>query len=99
MSVFHSDCSDAVSGMKMWNYNKCRNLSNDIDCLKNQVTEFHDILFVKVQKQKDFYFNISRKLRNKQYNKLFSNTSSSGSNSSSPGDDSRNGSTTTRPHH
>ena len=63
MSVFHSDCSDAVSGMKIWNYNKCRNLSNDIDCLKKQITEFHDILSVKVKKQKDFYSNISRKSR------------------------------------
>ena len=78
MSMFHFDCSDAVSGMKIWNYhkcrnlsndikiwnyNKCRNLSNDIDCLKNQITEFHDILCVKVQKQKDFYSNISRKSR------------------------------------
>ena len=60
MSVFHSDCSDAVSGMKIWNYNKCRNLSNDIDCLKNQITEFHDILSVKVKKQKDFYSNIRK---------------------------------------
>ena len=58
MSMFHSECSDAVSGKIIWNCNKCRNVSNDIDCLKNQITELHDILSVMVQKQKDFYSNI-----------------------------------------
>ena len=44
MKNFHAECSDAEAETVIWNCNKCRNVSDSIDSLKQQISEVHEIL-------------------------------------------------------
>ena len=56
MRWIHNECSDARKDSgAIWNCTKCRNLADNVDSLKQQLVEVHEILSVMVEKQNEFY--------------------------------------------
>ena len=59
MKLFHTECCDAGTDAVIWNCNKCRNVSDNIESLKQQIVEVHDILSTMVLKQTELFNNVT----------------------------------------